>query len=138
MKMKKLFKIYKHNRVFSTPRKRTGAFNCFGINAGRILFITSTMGFMSTSFKTNQVYVKNTISLYSSEAGIQDGIWNILNQTDSGLQSVLTPATGNPNLYTSYDYNSLGWNYNLVDPKSGAAIFNTYPVNINMKNTWVH
>lgn len=135
--MKKLFKIYKHNRAFQPTEKGQVLLIVLVLMLVGILFITSTMGFMSTAFKTNQVYVNNTISLYASEAGIQDGIWNILNQTDSGLQSVLTPATGNPNPYTPYDYGLLGWNYNLVDPQSRATIFNTYPVNINMKNTWV-
>jgi hypothetical protein len=140
MNLKKIFKIYKinkHDRSFQPAEKGQVLLIVLVLMLVGILYITSTMVFMGTSFKTNQVYVNNTISLYASEAGIQDGIWNILNQTDTGLQSVLTPATGNPNQYTSYDYNSVGWNYNLIDPQSGATVFNTYPVQINMKNTWV-
>ena len=108
MKMSKLFKIYKKHCGFQHAEKGQVLLIVLVLMLVGIMFITATMGFMSTSFKTNRVYINNTISLYASEAGIQDGIWNILNQTDTGLQSVLTPATGNPNQYTSYDYNSVG------------------------------
>jgi hypothetical protein len=102
-----------------------------------IMFITATMGFMSTSFKTNRVYINNTISLYASEAGIQDGIWNILNQSASDLATNLLKPI---NSFTPYDYNTSGWKYQLYDPTSGNITpinVNTYPVDITLKNTWV-
>jgi hypothetical protein len=113
-----------------------------------IMFITSTMGFMGTSFKSNRVYVNNTISLYAAEAGIQDGIWNILNQTNSDLQTVFsavtndptqTPANNpNPQLYTSDDFNPYGWHYALKDPSNASiTTFNTYTVDVALKNMWV-
>ena len=69
--------------------------------------ITATLAIVGTSFKTNKVYNDNTVSLYAAEAGIQDGIWNILNQSSSDLQTFLTPNT-----YSDYDY-STTWSYSL-------------------------
>jgi uncharacterized protein (UPF0333 family) len=141
MKLKKIFKIYKHNRVFQPTEKGQVLLIVLVLMLVGILFITSTMVFMGTSFKTNQVYVNNTISLYASEAGIQDGIWNILNQSASDLATnLLTPISPNTNSFTPYDYNTSGWMYNLYDPTSGNTTpinVNTYPVNITLKNTWV-
>jgi hypothetical protein len=137
MKMSKLFKIYKKHCGFQHAEKGQVLLIVLVLMLVGIMFITATMGFMSTSFKTNRVYINNTISLYASEAGIQDGIWNILNQSASDLATNLLKPI---NSFTPYDYNTSGWKYQLYDPTSGNITpinVNTYPVDITLKNTWV-
>jgi hypothetical protein len=137
MKMSKLFKIYKKHCGFQHAEKGQVLLIVLVLMLVGIMFITATMGFMSTSFKTNRVYINNTISLYASEAGIQDGIWNILNQSASDLATNLLKPI---NSFTPYDYNTSGWKYQLYDPTSGNITpinVNTYPVDIALKNTWV-
>jgi hypothetical protein len=137
MKMSKLFKIYKKHCGFQHAEKGQVLLIVLVLMLVGIMFITATMGFMSTSFKTNRVYINNTISLYASEAGIQDGIWNILNQSASDLATNLLKPI---NSFTPYDYNTSGWKYQLYDPTSGNITpinVNTYPVDITLENTWV-
>jgi hypothetical protein len=141
MTINRLFRIFSHNKRRKDGEKGQVLLLVLVLLLVGILFITSTMGFMSTSFKTNLVYINNTISLYSSEAGIQDGIWNILNQSASDLASnLLTPVSPNTNSFNPYDYNTSGWIYRLYDPSAGNTTpinVNTYPVKITLKNTWV-
>jgi hypothetical protein len=141
MKINRLFGIYGRNQRRQGGEKGQVLLLVLVLLLVGILFITSTMGFMSTSFKTNRVYINNTVSLYASEAGIQDGIWNILNQSASDLATnLLTPISPNTNSFTQYDYNTNGWMYHLYDPTAGNTTpinVNTYPVNITLKNTWV-
>ena len=141
MKINRLFKIYGHNKRRKDGEKGQVLLIVLVLMLVGILFITGTMGFMSTSFKTNRVYINNTTSLYASEAGIQDGIWNILNQSATDLASyLLTPVSPNVNPFTQYDYNANGWIYHLYDPSASNTTpinVNTYPVDITVKNTWV-
>ena len=100
-----------------------------------ILIITSSLMFMGTTLKTNKVYVANTTSLYSTEAGIQDGIWNMLNTSTSDLSTGLLKATSSlssPQVaYSPYDFNQDGWRYSLSNS------INNYPVEITLTNLWV-
>jgi hypothetical protein len=117
-----------------------------------LAIITSTLIFMGTTLKTNKVYIDNTTSLYAAEAGIQDGIWNILNNTSASLAGLLTTvlnnpletpsANPNPTIpYTDYNFNPYGWYYNLYNPAAGnttpITINSFNPVDVTITNTWV-
>lgn len=90
-----------------------------------MVIMEATLGIVGTSLKTNSVYNKNTVSLYAAEAGIQDGIWNILNKSESDLNGFFTPNT-----YSYYDYGTT-WSYSLPNQ------INNYDVDIQIKNLWV-
>jgi hypothetical protein len=116
------------------------------------LVVASALTLVGTSMKTNQAYANNTNELYAAEAGIQDGIWQMLNQTTSDINSIdnFAPAGSNTdpvydpfkfyanNGNPSYD---LEWHYPLVDSTNSNPatnyLFNGFPVDINLKNTWV-
>ena len=91
-----------------------------------VLIITSSLTFIGTSIKTNKVYVNNTNDLYAAEAGVQDGIYNMLNQSNSGLNTLFNITN-----YSDYDYNPNGWSYNLP------AQINNDSVIVKIKNIWV-
>jgi hypothetical protein len=112
------------------------------------LVITSTLTFVGTSLKTNKTYIDNTNALYAAEAGIQDGIWQMLNKTTGDLQTFLSTVTNNPNvtppdnpyptaLFSDYDFNPYGWQYQLKDTSGNNASINSFPVTVSLTNTWV-
>ena len=105
-----------------------------------VVIVTSSLIYMGTTLKTNQVYVTNTTSLYAAEAGIQDGIWNVRYQTSSDLNGIpdFEPVSPNTNIYTDYDFNTHGWTYPLSDPTTNNDVnINSYPVDVSLTNTWV-
>jgi len=152
MKMTKFFRIGRDNRNRKTGEKGQALLIVLVLMLVGIVIITSTLIFMGTTLKTNKVYVDNTTSLYAAEAGIQDGIWNILYQTDSDINQIdkFLPAGSN----TDHDYRpfkfycnngnplyDLEWHYPLVDSTNSNPatnnLFNGFHVDINLKNTWV-
>jgi Tfp pilus assembly protein PilX len=89
------------------------------------LIISSSMSFIATSVKTNKVYMSNTNDLYAAEAGIQDAIHNMLNQSYSGLNTLFSTTN-----FSDYDY-STQWTYSLPD------LVNKDAVSLKIKNIWV-
>ena len=111
------------------------------------MILVATLTVVGTTIKTNRIYINNTTSLYSAEAGIQDGIWNMMNLTTNELSDPLTgklkastSLSSPPVAYSDYDFNAEGWFYHLTDPASGNMTpidINDYPVDITIKNVWV-
>ena len=89
------------------------------------LIITSSLAFIAASIKTNGPYIKNTNDLYAAEAGVQDGEYNMLNQTVAGLNTLFTPTN-----YSEYDYTDK-WTYPL------SKQVNSDSVNVKVQNVWV-
>jgi hypothetical protein len=152
MNLKKLFKF----RYFSNYRKNGVKGQALAIVLCLLLvvsmLVTSSLILVGTAMKTNQVYANNTNELYSAEAGIQDGIWQMLNQTtvDINLIDNFAPAGSNTDpVYDPFKFYSdngnpsydLEWHYPLVDSTNSNPatnyLFNGFPVDINIKNTWV-
>jgi Tfp pilus assembly protein PilX len=123
---------------------------------------TASLGLIEESLKTNQTYANNTISTYSAEAGIQDAIAKIQNDSSNDLnkfftnpQPVLpgndngvTPAyianTPNPS-YNDYDYTDR-WAYvlpnspvptTLANGTTTTTSVNNQTVNVFMQNIWI-
>jgi len=116
------------------------------------LVVASALTLVGTSMKTNQAYANNTNELYSAEAGIQDGIWQLLHQTTDDINQIANFAPAGSNTDPVYDpfkfYSNNGnpsydleWHYPLVDSTNSNPatnyLFNGFPVDINLKNTWV-
>jgi Tfp pilus assembly protein PilX len=98
-----------------------------------IIIISSSFAFIGTSIKTNKVYINNTNDLYAAESGVQDGTYNVVNQSISGLNTLFsTPPNNiyNNPTYADYDYNNT-WNYNLLQK------VNNDSVSVKIKNVWV-
>jgi hypothetical protein len=89
--------------------------------------VVSSLVMTSTSLKNSQVYKEGVISLYAAESGIQDAIWNILNKSESDLNSFLVPHT-----YDEYDFGTT-WSY----PVSGQLNVNGKTINPEISNIWV-
>jgi hypothetical protein len=89
------------------------------------LIITSTLAFIGASIKTNRPYIQNTNDLYAAEAGVQDGMYNILNKSDPELDNLL-----NTNNFSEYDYTDT-WSYTLPNPVNGDNVI------VKIKNIWV-
>lgn len=49
------------------------------------LLLTPLLGLMSTGLIAGQVYERKAAQLYAADAGVQDGIWKILNAEKAGL-----------------------------------------------------
>ena len=92
----KLFQIKSIKKRRKTGEKGQALLIVLVLMLVGIVIITSTLIFMGTTLKTNKVYVDNTTSLYAAEAGIQDGIWNILNNTSASLAGLLSTVLNNP------------------------------------------
>ncbi len=138
MKLTKIFQIRGMTNSQKTSEKGQALLLVLVLLLVGAIIVTSSLSFVGTSLKTNKVYIANTTSLYAAEAGIQDGIWQILNQTSSDLNLILDPISPNTNAFTDYDYNSSGWTYTLSSPTTNNAVnVNTYPVNISVTNVWV-
>jgi Tfp pilus assembly protein PilX len=90
-----------------------------------ITAISSSFAFIGESLRSNGVYIKNTNDLYAAEAGVQDGIYNMLNQSYSGLNALFDTTN-----YSDYDY-STTWSYDLPDK------VNNNNVSVKIKNIWV-
>jgi Tfp pilus assembly protein PilX len=62
-----------------------------------VLIITSSLNFLGTTRKTNEVYIANTTSLYAADAGINDAEWQLENATSdvptSSANDVTYPLT---------------------------------------------
>ena len=148
MKMMQFFKI----GSISKGRKNREKGQVFAIVLVLLLIVSAiiigTLTVVGTTLKTNRTYINNTTSLYSAEAGIQDGIWNLLYQSSSDLADATTgllkqdSSQSTPKVdYTEYDFNDDGWKYQLPDPATGSTTptytINTYPVDVTIKNVWV-
>ena len=96
---------------------------------------TAVLTVVGSSIVTNRTYVNNTTSMFAAEAGIQDGICQMLNRTSANLSSSLLAASSSQSSpqveYSDYDFNSHGWTYTLPDP------VNNYDVDVNVKNVWI-
>jgi len=99
------------------------------------LVLTSALTVVGTSLVSNRTYVNNTTSMFAAEAGIQDGIWQMLNNNSDKLSSGLLDATTSQSTpqvaFSDYDYNSHGWTYTLPDQ------VNNYDVHVNVTNEWI-
>jgi hypothetical protein len=110
------------------------------------LVTTAALSFVEVSLKTNGAYTANTNELYAAEAGIQDGIWQMMNDTPLDLGILLSPVSPNSDTYNNFEYyNDNGnpnynkvWIYQLTDAtNANPTLFNGYNVNIKVKNSWV-
>lgn len=105
------------------------------------IIVTSMLSFAVVSRTTNGVYNNNASSFYAAEAGIQDGEYNVLNQSDSGLNTLfsdtLNGSYNNP-LYNDYDYEDT-WSYTVPNQTNNnqAAQVNGYTVSVKLQNAWV-
>ena len=126
---------------------------------------TSTAALITESLKTNSTYDYNTISTYSAEAGIQDSICKIENDSSTDLNKFFTglpssqvaaantsvnppytPPTSAPyNIaYSDYDYTDT-WAYLLPNSPVPTTLngtttttqVNNQNVNVYMENVWV-
>jgi len=127
---------------------------------------TSTAALITESLKTNSTYDYNTISTYSAEAGIQDSICKIENDSSTDLNNFFTglPSSQeaaantyvnppynplafapyyNP-IYSDYDYTDT-WAYLLPNSPVPTTLngtttttpVNNQNVNVYMENVWV-
>jgi hypothetical protein len=149
MKLKKLFKI----RRFNIRRKNGKKGQALAIVLTLLLLVSlvvaSALTFVGTSLRTNKTYAANTNELYAAEAGIQDGVWQMLNETSDDIDSTVQPVSPNTDPYSTFNYYANNgnntynkqWQYQLVDPNNPdpvtSKLFNGYPVTITVKNTWV-
>ena len=125
--------------------------------------IAGSLVFVGVSLKTNKTYDYNTISTYSAEAGIQDAIDKIQNESETDLINFFgaatlpasddsvnppyTPPPENPT-YNPYDYGDR-WAYVLPDSPIPTTLsngtttttattpVNNQPVNVYVQNVWV-
>lgn len=127
---------------------------------------TSTAALITESLKTNNTYDYNTISTYSAEAGIQDSICKIENDSSTDLMNFFQTAplpsandnmvspgytfgTANPT-YSDYYYydnsNTYRWVYvlpsspvptTLTNGTTTTTPVNNQNVNVYMQNVWV-
>jgi Tfp pilus assembly protein PilX len=117
------------------------------------VMVMSSAIFIVTSLKTNNIYDLNTISTYSAEAGIQDAVTRIHNDSDTDLNTFftktatlpqsndnkVTPAyianTANPT-YSYYDYTDR-WAYVLHNSPVNNQSVNNQNINVYVQNVWV-
>ena len=141
MKLKKLFKT----GYLRSGRKSGQKGQALAIVLTLLLLVSlvvaSALTFVGTSLKTNKTYANNTNQLYAAEAGIQDGIWQMLNLTTDDINDIagFTPTSPAFNPFDYSNNGNNGWPYPLVNSLTTPAttMFNGYPVTINLKNTWV-
>ena len=102
------------------------------------LIVTATLTYVGVSIKTNQTYLNDTNGTYAAESGIQDGIWQMMNQSSSDLAlGLLDTASSQSTIqvpYSDYDFNDDGWTYQLAGSSNP---INGDSVNVNVKNVWV-
>lgn len=138
LKSKKLFCINYFKHYQKNSQKGQALLIVLSLLLLVSLIISATLTFVGVSIKTNQTYLNDTNALYAAESGIQDGIWQMLNQSSSDLAlGLLNTASSQSTIqvpYSDYDFNTDGWTYQLAgssNPINGDA------VNVNVQNVWV-
>ena len=86
------------------------------------VILTPLLQYMGTGIKTGTTFQNKTDELYTADAGIQDGTWQV---KYNGISTFTTPVT-----YNSYDYSD-NWSYLL----SGQV--NAKSANVTIANVWV-
>lgn len=136
--MKKLFKVNYFNQNRQNAEKGQALLIVLSLLLLVSLIVTSTLTFVGVSIKTNQTFLNDTRALYAAESGIQDGIWQMLNQSSSDLAlGLLGTATSKSTVqvpYSDYDFNTAGWTYQLAGSSNP---INGDIVNVNVQNVWV-
>jgi hypothetical protein len=145
MNLKKLFKIRNLGKSRRNGQKGQALAIVLCLLLVVSLVVASALTFVGTSLKTNISYSNSTKQLYSAESGIQDAVWQMLNDTPGELGTLLQTVSPNTDPYNIFNYycsnpnNNKVWTYQLSDSTTTPAttIFNGYNVNIKLKNTWV-
>ncbi len=86
------------------------------------VMITALLGYMGTGLKTGKLFQEKTEALYTADAGIEDGVWQI---TYDKLKDFTDPVVYSPYNYTDH------WSYPLsetVNDKTAA---------VTIENVWV-
>ena len=88
------------------------------------LIIAPLLGFMGTGLKAGEVFETETQTLYSADAGIEDGLWNIKYDEMQAFPGY------DPLAFYEYDP-VYEWNYELAEAVNGTA------VDVAIQNIWI-